>query len=266
MNWFAPKCPVDSESKEWIEQSFNWLTEELGPHVLREVEVILPTEEHFPDPYDGSRTSIKRMAERVCEYMAIDPKAIDLQFFDSEDDNHIHPLALEEGRPQHDLGSYLKRRDGKQVIRLDVNQSRNPQMMVATIAHELAHAILIGEDRLDPEHPDHEPITDLLTVFYGLGVFNANTTVVFEQFTNQQYQGWKVGGGGYLTEEAFGYALALFAYARGEVSPAWKTYLNTNIRSYFKAGLKYLIRTGDTSVVQLTSADIPLEGESSTQR
>lgn len=254
MSWFTPtKCPVDPESKEWIEAAFNWLIEELGPHILREAEVVLPTEEHFPDPYDGSRSSIRRMLERVCGYMDVDPKSIELQFFDSEDDQHIHPLAVEEGRPTHDLGSYLKRRDGKQVIRIDVNHSRNPQMMVATIAHELGHAILVGEDRLDPENSDHEPITDLLTVFYGLGVFNANTTIVFEQFTNQQYQGWKVGGGGYLTEEAFGYALALFAYTRGESKPDWASYLNVNVRSYFKSALKYIEKTGDTTVRRITA-------------
>lgn len=248
MSWFTPKCPVDADAKKWIEDSFNWLIEAIGADILREVEVVLPTEEYFPDAYDGGRTSIRRMAERVCIYMDVDAKTIDLQFFDSEDDAHLHPLAVEEGRPQHDLGSYLRRPDGKQVIRLDVNQSRNPQMMVATIAHELSHAILLGEDRLDPDHPDQEPITDLLTVFYGLGIFNANTTVVFEQFTNPQYQGWKVGGGGYLTEEAFGYALALFAYSRGETKPDWQSYLNVNVRTYFKRGLKYLTKTGDTTV------------------
>ena len=126
-------------------------------------------------------------------------------------------------------------------------------MMVATIAHELGHAILVGEDRLDPENSDHEPMTDLLTVVYGLGVFNANTTIIFEQFTNQQYQGWRVGGGGYLTEEAFGYALALFAYARGESKPDWASYLNINVRSYFKSGLKYLEKTGDTTVNRIAA-------------
>jgi hypothetical protein len=258
MSWFTPKCPVDADSKEWIENAFNWLIDAMGREILRDVEVVLPTEEYFPDAYDGSRTSIRRMVERVCGYMDVDPKNIELQFFDSEDDQHLHPLAVEEGLRQHDLGSYLKRRDGRQVIKLDVNQSRNPEMMVATIAHELAHAILLGEERLDPEHPDQEPITDLLTVFYGLGIFNANTTVVFEQFTNTQYQGWRVGGGGYLTEEAFGYALALFAYSRGESKPDWQTYLNINVRSYFRSGLKYLAKTGDSAItrVSLASAEV----------
>ena len=248
MSLFTPKCPVDPDAKEWIENAFNWLIEAMGPDVLREVEVVLPTEEHFPDAYDGSRTSISRMAERVCGYMDVDSKKIEFQFYDGEEDQHLHPLAVEEGLRQHDLGTYLKRQDGRQVIRLDVSQSRNPQMMVATIAHELAHAILLGEERLDPQHPDQEPITDLLTVFYGLGVFNANTTIVFEQFTNAQYQGWRVGGGGYLTEEAFGYALALFAYSRGELKPDWSSYLNINVRTHFKNGLKYLSKTRDTAV------------------
>ena len=251
MSWFTPKCPVDGESKEWIEGSFNWLVEAIGPDILRDVDVVVPTEEHFPDPYDGSRGSIRRMFERVCEYMDVDPKLIELQFYDSEDDDQIHPLAIEEGVRSHDLGTYQRRRDGKQVIRLDVSQGRNPQTMVATIAHELGHAILIGEDRLDPDNPDHEPITDLLTVYYGLGVFSANSTIIFEQWTNSQYQGWRVGGGGYLTEEAFGYALALFAYARGESKPDWQTFLTVNVRSYFRSGLKYLLKTGDTKVLSV---------------
>src|SRR5688572_4651470 len=121
MIFFTPKCPVDNEAKEWIEHAFSWLTEELGSDVLRQSEVVLPTEEHFPDPYDGTRASVRRMVQRVCGYMDVDPNLIELQFFDSEADQHIHPLAVEEGRRTHDLGSYLRRGDGKQVIRLDVN-------------------------------------------------------------------------------------------------------------------------------------------------
>lgn len=253
MGWFTPKCPIDPDGKTWIETSFNWLIEELGSDVLHGVSVALPTEEHFPDPYDGSRTSVRRMVERVCGFMDIDPADIELRFFESDDATRFHPLAADGSTNSHDLGTYHMRHDGRYVIRLDLAQSRNPEMMVATIAHELGHVILLGEGRLDPDHPDHEPMTDLLTVFYGLGVFNANTTVVFEQWTNSQYQGWQMGGGGYLTEEAFGYALALFAYARGESKPAWSRYLNVNVRSYFKRALKYLSRTGDTAVLKVRS-------------
>jgi hypothetical protein len=91
-------------------------------------------------------------------------------------------------------------------------------------------------------------MTDLLTVFYGLGVFNANSSFVFEQWTNSQFQGWRAGGAGYLTEEMFGYALGLYAYLRNESRPEWKAYLKTNIKSYLKSSLNYLAKTGDTSL------------------
>ena len=244
MGWFTPKCPVDAETKEWIDGASQWLTDELGIDVVRQTDVILPTEEYFPDAYDGSRTSVRGMVDRVCGYMDVDPKMVELRFDESEESLRLHPLAADGSLERHELGSYRMRRDGKYAISLNMDQASNPEMLVATIAHELGHVILLGEGRLDPDDPDHEPMTDLLTVFYGLGIFNANTTIIFEQWTNAQYQGWRVGGGGYLSEEMFGYALALFAVVRDEPKPEWDQYLTINVRSYFKASVKYILSNG----------------------
>lgn len=255
MSWFTPKCPVDDETKAWIENAFEWLIEELGIEILRDVDVILPTEEYFPDAFDGSRASIRRMVDRVCDYMDVDPKTIEVRFYENEDETRFHPLAADGSvSKRHALGTYQRRRDGKYAISLDTTQASNPQMLVATIAHELGHVILLGEDRLDPEYPDHEPLTDLVPVFYGLGVFNANASFVFEQFTNTQFQGWRANSAGYLTEEMFGYALALFAYLRNETKPEWKSYLNTNIKSYFNSASKYIAKTDDTALSKYNSS------------
>jgi hypothetical protein len=78
-----------------------------------------------------------------------------------------------------------------------------------------------------------EPLTDLLTVFLGLGVFTANSAFCFEQFTGVSSQGWSTHRQGYLSEEMFGYALARFAIERGERKPRWADHLSTNIASYF---------------------------------
>jgi hypothetical protein len=251
MSWFTPKCPVDDDTKRWLENSFNWLIEELSPETLRSVDVVLPIEEYFPDPFSGTESDIRRMVERVCDYMDVDSKLIDLRFYVNEDGSRLHPLAGTE-HSGHALGSY-QMRGGKYRVRLETSQAANPNVMVATIAHELGHVILLGENRLPDDYEDHEPLTDLLTVFYGMGLFNANSVFTFEQWTNTQSQGWRAERRGYLTEEMFGYALALFAYARGESKPEWATYLNVNVRSYFKNSLKYLAKTGDTSVERITA-------------
>jgi hypothetical protein len=36
---------------------------------------------------------------------------------------------------------------------------------VATVAHELGHARLLGEERVTGDRPDGEPLTDLATVY-----------------------------------------------------------------------------------------------------
>lgn len=249
MSWFTPKCPVDAETREWIDNAFGWLIEELGIDVLRSVEVVLPTDECFPDVYDGSRASIQSMVDRLCSYMDINPRHIELRYYEVNDNSRLHPLASDGGERNHAIGTYQIGRNGKHRISLDTTQASDPQTLVATIAHELGHVILLGEGRLDPDYSDHEPMTDLVTVFYGLGVFSANSSFRFEQWTNSQFQGWRAGGSGYLTEEMYGYALALFASVRREPNPEWAGYLSTNVRSYLRSALKNL---GSTSEISLT--------------
>lgn len=239
MSWFTPKCPVTDDERRWIDGSFAWLIDEIGEDVILGVTTVLPTEEFFPDPYSGSRSDIKQMVYRVCEYMDVDSELLVIRFYESEDATDLHPFAESYGK-EHALGTYRPRSDGKHLITLETRQASNPEMMAATIAHELGHVILHGEGRLDDDCDDHEPLTDLLTVFYGMGIFSANTTLVFEQWTNQQYQGWRIGGGGYLTEQMYGYALAFFASFREESKPVWMKYLNANIRSYMKRSLPYV--------------------------
>lgn len=244
MGWFTAKCPVDDETREWIDDAFRWLVQELTVDVLNSVEVVLPTEDFFPDPYDGSRGSIRKMLERVCRYMDVDPTLVEIRFFEGDDDSRFHPLASDGSQRGHAVGSYRMGRSGKYLISLDTSQAAKPETMVATIAHELGHVILLGEGRLDPDYPDHEPMTDLVTVFYGLGIFNANSSFIFEQWTNSQFQGWRAGSLGYLTEEMYGYALALFAVIRNERKPAWGKYLATNVKSYMKRGIRFLEQNG----------------------
>jgi len=78
------------------------------------------------------------------------------------------------------------------------------------MAHELGHAILLGGGLMNPKTPDHEPMTDLLTVFLGLGIFNANSAARFQQRQEERRYSWSMQRLGYLPEEVYGYALAKF--------------------------------------------------------
>ena len=79
--WFQPVCPCDPAAKQWVEERLDWLTEQFGLHILLERPIILPTEEFFPDPWDGSPKAVRLMFRRVCGYMGVDPDDIQLELF-----------------------------------------------------------------------------------------------------------------------------------------------------------------------------------------
>jgi hypothetical protein len=108
------------------------------------------------------------------------------------------------------------------------------------MAHELGHVILLDGGLMNQKPLDHEPMTDLLTVYLGLGIFTANSAGRFKQFQEDRRIGWSMQRLGYLPEEVFAYALAKFVVERNENKIAWERHLSTNVRSYFKQSRAWL--------------------------
>ena len=166
--WFHPTCPVGPAEKAWIEDRMRWLALEFGVDRLRKARVVLPTPEFFPDRYDADRAGAKRLFRRVCGYMDVDPDPIRLQFFTQK------RLKGVDGFGSGAAGTY-EDEGWRTTIRLDEDTLSDPMVVVATLAHELGHEILLGQGRITADRKDHEPLTDLITIFVGMGVFTANS-------------------------------------------------------------------------------------------
>jgi hypothetical protein len=227
-----------------------WLIEEFGGDALRNAVVVLPTDEFFPDQFSEDEGAVRALVDRVCVYMGVAPERVELEFFTDQNKELGINLPFNESSFNGAAGHYRKRRD-KFLINIESSQLTDPMFLVATSAHELGHVRLLGEGRVSADFEDHEPLTDLLTVFLGLGVFTGNSVYSFKQWTDAFSQGWQTERRGYLTEEMFGYALALFAWVRGEQRPAWSKYLQGNVGAYFKNGQRYLEKTADTRLKRL---------------
>jgi HEAT repeat protein len=231
LGWFSPKCPVDTWEKTWTETRMRWLAEQFGIDRLLKAEVILPTEEYFPDPYKATREDARRMMDRLCTYMAIPPQGLQLEICQ---DVQLPGVA----------GHYDN--TGRPVIRVAESQLTDPQRLVATLAHELAHELLHGRGLLTAEVEDHEWVTDLLPVYLGVGVFAANSTLSEEHDRVGNVSWWSIARQGYLPARIFGYAFALFALLRGEEDPAWVEHLRLDAAAAMRDGLRYLRKTGDS--------------------
>lgn len=235
-----PKLPLSLEDKDWVDNSFLKLATLLGSDRLLCATVVLPTSEHFPDPYDHSETSLKTMFHRVARYMRVDPDGIDVSLFVSGNHLTSRLTPFYSGTSSGAAGLYHDNKSDRPHISVDESELKDPMALVAVLAHEIGHVILLGPGLVDHEHPEMEPLNDLLTVFLGFGIFTANAAFRFEQHSDYQSQGWSARRVGYLSEQHLGYALARFAFERSERKPAWKSFLSTNIAAYMRKSAAWL--------------------------
>jgi len=251
---FSAKLPVSDEDRQWVDEGFHRLERLVGRLRMLEAKVVLPTAEDFPDAYDATPAAAELLFCRVCDYMHVDRGSVEIEVFADKTEHLREILPYWRGdRAKRPAGLYVhhakddsheeERSDNKcMVVAISSTQLKDPLSLVATIAHELGHVILLGGRLLDPRTPDHEPMTDLLTVFLGLGIFTANSAARFKQYQDDRRQGWSMQRLGYLPEEVYGYALARFAAERGEDKAEWARHLSTNVRAYFKQSRTWLAK------------------------
>lgn len=235
------ECPVDPDSREWIEANMKWFAEEFGDSRLK-APVILPVDEFFPFGLDGTEVQAHRMFAHICGFMEVNPDDVHLEFAE-----HDEPLTT--GTLEYNWSSDAPAGTYEDNVYTKITISRahlgNALGFVATAAHELGHFLLLGQDRLDADEPDNEPLTDLLTVYFGLGIFGANASLVERQYEGAiGMAGWGYSRTGYLDFPMWGYSHAVFAHARGEDKPPWAAYLRPDVRALFKRGMKYIQQGG----------------------
>jgi hypothetical protein len=239
--WFQPRCPVPPEEKGWVDQRTRWLAAQFGLERARSAVVVLPTEEFFPDPYRGTEEDARVMFRRVCGYMGVDPGPLELAFYTEK------VLVSPDGcYSHHGAAGLYEDSDWGSRISIETSNLADPVVLVATMAHELGHLLLRGQGRMSAGDADEEKLTDLVTVYLGLGVFTANSHIRSHASHEGLTESWSIRRVGYLGQPMIGYALALFARLRGEDDPPWAAHLCADVRSPFKKGLRYLCKTGDS--------------------
>lgn len=240
------QCPVAQETRLWMENTILWLATQFGENNILSKQVLVPTPQHFPIHYNGSEASLMETAQIVASQMDIRLDEVDLQTYEDNiraiDRGTGTKLFTEVDKSSDDTlttGLYFGKNDqGKYDVLIEKRNLTEPENMVATLAHEFAHIKILGENRLDF---NDELLTDLTTVIFGLGIFNANSCFRFYQ----GYDGWSHNSAGYLKQQEWGYALALYAYYRQEKSPEWVKYLNKNLQADFKKSEAFIYANQD---------------------
>lgn len=235
-SWLFPaSCPVDEPTRLWIEWRTSWLIDRFGKTRLFGGKMLTPDSPELDVDYQGDWESVERLFEAVANRMGVDARKIELFSFTSgrqrpRGDVHLQDVA----------GVFDMNEDGAMFIGVSEDILHSPEWCVATLAHELAHALLLGDGLLEESEEDHEPLTDLLAALLGCGVFLANSEVYFEQSTAGHMTYWSWRRQGYFVYPAYGYALALWVSLVEDGDLRWLRYVRPDVRSAFKQARRWM--------------------------
>lgn len=229
-----------------MENAFLWLAGQFGPENIAKKEILLPTQEYFPFTYDGRIESLTKTAEIVARQMEIDFGEIELHTYEENIQEFRGDVGFSiwtEVDPNSDVklaaGLYFEKNErGQYDIFVEKTHLTHPENLVAVLSHEFSHIKLLGEQRIEK---NDESLTDLTTVIFGLGIFNAKAA--FQEF--KSFYGYSHNSIGYLKQREWGYALALYAYYRQEAKSDWVNYLTPNLKSDFRKSMDFILSNPD---------------------
>ena len=224
-----PKLPITEEDQQWVEQSLTFLRNSIGEKSLLSVTTVTPTPSFFDRDFDTTEEDAHFILERCMQLMFIED-TIQLEFFSEKFtfclvcQNVLSTTADIYGRSKGAAGTYQKN-ESFTTIRLEKELLKDPNKLIATMSHELAHHKLLGENRI---HYNDEYLTDLTAIAFGFGIFLGNSRFQFQSGLGSGF-GWQMSSQGYLPEPLIAYSMATLSLKKNETDTQ---NFNWNILSY----------------------------------
>ncbi|KAA0700713.1 hypothetical protein DTW90_03495 [Neorhizobium sp. P12A] len=247
MFWKA-KPTISFHDEEWQISAWEWLFDNLGG-----LERLKRLPSHYPRQVDFPRSGLSGHAHvafvfsQLCGLLGLDSGAFELLPQQAAINPHLGPLAVVQNAPHEPLGTYSSH-ENAHVITYDPVAAKDLERLIATLAHELCHAILFSIPERPADWAENEEFaTDLATVFFGFGIFGGNGSFEFSQFRDDATgsQGWSTRRAGYLTQNEWGFALAVRAILTGEDVAPIKKYSSDGLYLNFRKNYAYLERNPD---------------------
>lgn len=217
-----------------MEESGKFIFELFGSPYLKSKPLIYPDHIYSGITYKGTETDGDYLVFRMAQVMDISSRSIETEYTDEDSYNKVlssFPFAP----TQHTsaAGTFTDHSDHiHDVFKISLRRSllKQPDKLIAVIIHEMSHIKLLGEGRMSE---NDEELTDLLPVFFGLGIFSANGV------TPSTSSGG-VSKLGYLPPSIFGYTLALWVHYKKVDHKPLLPFLSTTVKDVFKKTLRYI--------------------------
>lgn len=246
-NLFTSKPLLDEASRQWLFDTYDWALRNFDAALFfNHTRLILPTNEYFPGQADSPAAMANLIFDQVKAYAGT---------------RHWPTLVVDQSTcptistPQIEISGALRNPDGvsdpdaddahRLLIPYNPQQINNPEGMIATFAHILAHYMGQMGQEVPPGGMEFWPqATELLAIYLGFGVMFANSAFTFRGGCGSCYNPHATREAS-LPELEATYALAIFAVLKGISNSTVTPHLKKHLRGFYKKAVQEIRNRND---------------------
>jgi hypothetical protein len=243
---FKSRPLMDEDSTQWMFDVFAWALQNFDADLFYSHTVLVqPSNRFFPGRADNEQAMAQLIFDRVAYYAGTAhwPAQVNDQNACAIDTAPVlqlsGPLRGVELAPDHGEMS--------QPLQFPYNaqQVSNPEAMIATFAHTVAHYLGQMAQTAPPGGAEYWPhVTEVLATYLGFGLMFANSAYNFRGGCGSCYNP-NAQRNAYLTEQQATYALALFAVLKGLPNSDVTPHMKSHLRSFYRKAVKEINNRAD---------------------
>ncbi|NOX08892.1 MAG: hypothetical protein GXP22_05295 [Gammaproteobacteria bacterium] len=240
---FSKREVLTEDAIEWLFDGFAWALRNFDRDVFfNETILVTPSNKHFPGRVDSVEGMASLIFEQVKVYAGMKhwPCRLIDQSRVSEPPQQVKVLINGRIRGAGGLELDAVDEDHKLLVAYNPHQINDPEGMVATYAHTLAHYLGSMAEEAPPGGAELWPqVTELVAVFMGFGTMFANSAAVFRGGCSRCHNPLSERSA-FLSQDEVTYALALFCVLKEIPNKEVLPHLKKHLRSIFKGAVKEL--------------------------
>lgn len=244
---FDNTAPLEEASSQWLFDTFAWSLANFDADLFyRDTQLVLPTNEYFPGRSESAHDMANLIFDQVKSYAGVSHWPTQLVDQTRCPVTQLSQVEIKGAlRGPHGISDESVADDRRLQIPYNPQQVSNPEGMIASLVHNLAHNLGQMADQPPPGGAAYWPqATELLAVYLGFGLMFANSAFTFKTGCGSCYNPNAVRDAN-LTEYEATYALAIFAVLKDIPASAVTRHLKKHLRGFYKKALKDIHTRGE---------------------
>lgn len=258
---FSSKPLLDESSVQWLFEAYAWALRSFGSDIFHEDTILVtPTDRHFPARANSAEEMASTAFGRVMAYAGMQNWPCELVQLAPGANPVVTPSIAIRHAPRGPAAIVSVTGETKSLpIAFDPQHIRKPHVLIAIFAQQLAYHLGRAAGEGPPGGEElRGPAADLLAIFMGFGLFLANSALTVCR-GGCSGCGTSVQSLGYLTEDEFAYALAIFCALKNIRNEEVEPHLKKTLRPFYRMAVKEIGKTKAEDILRLGKLSHPIK-------